>query len=39
MLTYGMDVYLSNAFGYFIAAIWNYIINVNITWKGKPEHG
>ncbi len=39
VLSYGTDVYLSNAFGYFIAAIWNYIINVNITWKGKPEHG
>lgn len=39
ILSYGTDVYLSNAFGYFIAAIWNYIINVNITWKGKPEHG
>lgn len=39
MLGFGIDVYLSNAFGYFIAAIWNYIINVNITWKGKPEHG
>jgi dolichol-phosphate mannosyltransferase len=39
ILSFGSDVYISNAFGYFIAAIWNYIINVNITWKGKPEHG
>ena len=39
ILGYGIDVYISNAFGYFIAAIWNYIINVNITWKGKPENG
>lgn len=39
ILSFGIDVYISNAFGYLIAAIWNYIINVNITWKGKPEHG
>ncbi|APJ03262.1 glycosyltransferase [Silvanigrella aquatica] len=39
LLTFGVDVYIANAFGYFIAAIWNYIINVNITWKGRPEHG
>ncbi|KAB8031988.1 glycosyltransferase [Fluviispira multicolorata] len=35
MLSFGFDVYLSNALGYFIAAIWNYMINVNITWKAK----
>ncbi|BBH52552.1 glycosyltransferase [Fluviispira sanaruensis] len=35
MLGYGFDVYLSNALGYLVAAIWNYMINVNITWKVK----
>lgn len=35
ILSFNIDVYIANALGYFIAAIWNYIINVNITWKGK----
>ena len=35
LITLEFTVYLANAFGYFIAAIWNYIININITWKGK----
>ncbi len=35
VMSFGFDIYFSNFFGYFIAAIWNYMINVNITWKGK----
>ncbi|WGL59275.1 glycosyltransferase family 2 protein [Pigmentibacter sp. JX0631] len=35
LITLDFTVYLANALGYFIAAIWNYIININITWKGK----
>lgn len=31
----GMTIYGSNALGYIIAAIWNYMINVNITWRVK----
>jgi dolichol-phosphate mannosyltransferase len=30
-----MNLYLANALGYSIAAIWNYAINVGITWKTK----
>ena len=32
---YCLNVYIANAFGYIIAAIWNYLINVGITWKTK----
>lgn len=35
LISFEFTVYLANACGYLIAAIWNYIINVNITWKGK----
>lgn len=30
-----MNVYFANAIGYIVAAIWNYAINVGITWKGN----
>ncbi len=32
---YDVNLYLANALGYIIAAIWNYAINVGITWKIK----
>ncbi len=32
---YGMNLYIANAFGYIVAAMWNYVINVSITWKAK----
>ncbi|RDB35673.1 MAG: glycosyltransferase family 2 protein [Spirobacillus cienkowskii] len=35
LLEFGINIYLSNSIGYLLAAIWNYIINVNITWKGN----
>ena len=28
-----MNLYLANALGYIVAAVWNYAINVGITWK------
>ncbi len=30
-----MNLYIANALGYIIAAIWNYAVNVGITWKSK----
>ncbi|MES2615035.1 MAG: glycosyltransferase [Bdellovibrionota bacterium] len=28
-----MNLYIANALGYIVAAVWNYAINVGITWK------
>lgn len=29
----GINLYAANALGYIVAAIWNYVINVSVTWK------
>lgn len=30
---FGLNLYVANALGYVVAAIWNYVINVKVTWR------
>jgi dolichol-phosphate mannosyltransferase len=30
---FGLNLYVTNALGYVVAAVWNYVINVKVTWR------
>ena len=36
-VNHGINLYFANALGYIIAAVWNYAINVGITWKQNKK--